>query len=275
MKRLLFIVIGLFCFCLMSISAQAQSAVPALESAVTDNASALSPAQRLELENILTTFSKEKGSQIAVLIVKSTEPEQIEQYSIRVADAWKLGRKGIDDGVLLVVATEDRRIRIEVGYGLEGAVPDARAKRIIEDYILPKFRQGEVYSGIRAGVDVLIQLINGEDFPRPENQTPEALDAVEPLVRAIIVGLVASHALRLMVGTPLAMLITATVTFTLGLLVSLQFASILTVIVVVFSMAGLGSYRHGSGGGYRGGGTSGGFRGGGGSFGGGGASGRW
>lgn len=273
MKRLVFIAIGIFCFTLINFSAQAQSAVPALQGAVNDHASALSSAQQLELENVLTTFSKEKGSQIAVLIVKSTEPEQIEQFSIRVADAWKLGRKGIDDGVLLVVATEDRRIRIEVGYGLEGAVPDARAKRIIEDYILPQFRQGEVYSGIRAGVDALIKLINGEELPAPEVEIPDGLNTIAPIF--IIIGSFAAHVLRLVVGTPLAMLITAIATFALGLLISVQFALIITVIVIIFSMAGLGSYRHGYGGGYSSGGVSGGFRGGGGGFGGGGASGRW
>ena len=113
----------------------------------------------------MENFENEKGSQVVVVIISSTGPEEIEQYGIRLAEEWKIGRKNIDDGVILIVAKDDRELRIEVGYGLEGAIPDAYAKRIIENVIIPNFRQGQFYTGIDAGTDAIISLILGEDLP--------------------------------------------------------------------------------------------------------------
>src|SRR5213076_229246 len=128
----------------------------------------LSSGDIASLTQTLKNLEARKGSQVAVLIVPTTAPETIEQYSIRVAEAWKIGRKRIDDGALLVVAKNDRRLRIEVGYGLEGALNDVTAKRIIDEVITPKFRSGDFAGGISAGVDRIVRLIDGEKLPAPE-----------------------------------------------------------------------------------------------------------
>src|SRR6185295_10628044 len=121
-------------------------------------------------EQKLAAFEARKGSQIAVLIVPTTRPEAIEPYSIRVVEQWKLGRKGVDDGALLLVAKNDRALRIEVGYGLEGVLPDATANRIIEDIIVPRFKTGDLYAGVDAGVDAMIKVVDGEPLPPPQTQ---------------------------------------------------------------------------------------------------------
>ena len=115
----------------------------------------------------MAAFEAKKGSQIAVLIVPTTQPEDIAQFGIRVAEAWKIGRKNVDDGVILIVAKEDRKLRLEVGYGLEGAIPDAIAKRVIAETITPFFKKGDYAGGIDAGVTQLMQLIEGETLPEP------------------------------------------------------------------------------------------------------------
>ncbi len=145
----------------------AQVPVPPLNARATDLTGTLSLGQRESLEQTLKAFEEKKGSQIAVLIVPTTKPEEIEQYGIRVAEAWKLGRKGIDDGVLFLVAKNDRKMRIEVGRGLEGAVPDAVAKRIIAEIVTPRFKQGDFEGGIREGVERLVKVIEGEPLPLP------------------------------------------------------------------------------------------------------------
>ena len=127
--------------------------VPALAARVTDLTGTLTPEQVAALDSKLGSFEQAKGSQVAVLVVPTTRPEEIEQYAIRLADAWKLGRKGVDDGAILLVARDDRKVRIEVGYGLEGVLPDATANRIIDEDIVPRFRSGDYYGGIDAGVD--------------------------------------------------------------------------------------------------------------------------
>ncbi|MDH4249389.1 MAG: TPM domain-containing protein, partial [Deltaproteobacteria bacterium] len=129
----------------------AQVPVPPLQSLVTDLAAVLTEAQRSRLEALLRDLERRKGSQVAVLLVPTTEPEAIEQFGIRVAEAWKLGRKGVDDGAILLVALRDRTLRIEVGYGLEGALTDALAKRIISEVILPRFKNGDLAGGLQAG----------------------------------------------------------------------------------------------------------------------------
>lgn len=144
---------------------QALVAVPPLSSPVTDLAGALTPDQSAALDAKLRAFESAQGSQVAVLIVPTTQPEEIEQYAIRVAEAWKIGRGGVDDGAILLVALEDRRVRIEVGYGLEGALPDATANRIIEEDIVPQFRRGDFAGGIATGVDRMLRVIEGEPCP--------------------------------------------------------------------------------------------------------------
>lgn len=144
--------------------------VPPLNAQVVDTTGTLSPEQRTALIQKLQTFEATKGSQIAVLLVPSTQPETIEQYALRVAENWKIGRKNVDDGAILVVALQDRTLRIEVGYGLEGALTDITSKRIIEEIIVPQFRQGDFAGGVAAGVDQMIKVIEGEPLPEPVAQ---------------------------------------------------------------------------------------------------------
>lgn len=155
--------------------AQQFKPVPPLRARVTDEIGMLTPDQRQKLEGVLADYEAKTGSQIAVLLVSSTEPEAIEQYSIRVADAWKLGRKGVDDGVLLLVAKNNpkalRRLRIEAGRGVQGVLTDAQSKRILEDTIAPHFRQQDWYGGLVAGVGAIATLLNQEKFPAPQAQT--------------------------------------------------------------------------------------------------------
>ena len=165
-------------------------AVPPLKARVTDLTNTLDPGQRAALEQRLAAFETAKGSQIAVLIVPTTQPEAIEQYSIRVAEAWKLGRKGVDDGALLLVARNDRKLRLEVGRGLEGAVPDAVAKRITADIMAPYFRKGDFYGGITAGVERLIKVIEGEPLPEPKAKSRASGGRFENIEFLLIVGFV-------------------------------------------------------------------------------------
>ena len=153
--------------------------VPALSGRVVDQAGMLDPAQRERLTAVLADYEARTGSQIAVLLVKSTEPEAIEQYSIRVTDAWKLGRKGVDDGVLLMVAANNpsslRRLRIEAGRGVQGVLTDAQSKRILQDVIAPHFRQNHYYEGLVAGVGAIATVLNKEAFPAPaQRQVPRS-----------------------------------------------------------------------------------------------------
>ena len=154
--------------------ASAQQAVPALTSLVTDQAGMLDAAQRGKLEAVLNDYQTKTGSQIAVLLVKTTEPEQIEQYSIRVAEAWKLGRKGVDDGVLILVAKDNpaalRRLRIETGRGVQGVLTDAKSKQILQDVIAPYFQKEQYYEGLVAGVGAIASLLNQEQFPAAPQQ---------------------------------------------------------------------------------------------------------
>ena len=142
--------------------------IPAYDSPVVDTAALLQPDERARLVARLMDLQTRKGSQVAVLIVPTTQPEEIEQYSIRVADAWKTGRKGVDDGAILLIAQQDRRMRIEVGRGLEGALTDLVSNRVIDETIRPAFRAGEFGAGIEAGVDRVIGVIDGEELPPPD-----------------------------------------------------------------------------------------------------------
>ncbi|WP_426195990.1 TPM domain-containing protein [Massilia sp. DWR3-1-1] len=156
--------------------AMAQQPVPKLAALVTDQGGMLDAAQRQKLEAVLTDYQARTGSQIAVLTVNTTEPEQIEQYSIRVADAWKLGRKGVDDGVLLVVAKNNpaalRRLRIEAGRGVQGVLTDAKSKQVLQDVIAPYFQKNQFYEGLVAGVGAIATLLNQEQFPAAPQPAP-------------------------------------------------------------------------------------------------------
>jgi uncharacterized protein len=157
------------CLLLIAAPAWAQSLapIPALDSPVVDTTSTLDAAQKQQLEAQALALQQRKGSQLQVLMVPSTQPETIEQYAVRVFEQWKLGRKGVDDGVLLLVAKDDRRVRIETGYGLEGAIPDAIANRVIQEYLAPRFRAGDYAGGIADATATLVKLIDGEALPEP------------------------------------------------------------------------------------------------------------
>ena len=266
-------------------------AVPALQHHVTDLTATLDPASVAALEAQLTAFEARKGSQVAVLLVPSTAPEDIAQFSLRVAEQWKLGRRKVDDGAILVAAMQDRTLRIEVGYGLEGVLSDAIAKRIISETITPRFRTGEFSAGVRAGVDQMLGVIDGEPLPAPAADRARSRsrgnDTFELLPMLLMVGLVIGGVLRALFGRlPAACATCVLVAGAAWLLAS----SLLLVVIAgalgfVFTLAGGGVGRSalwmmaGSGGRDRsgfGGGGGGGFGGGGGGgFGGGGASGRW
>ena len=267
--------------------AHAEIAVPALSSRVTDVTGTLTAEQKGALEQRLAAFEATKGSQIAVLMLSSTKPEEIEQYSIRVAEAWKIGRKGTDDGLMLVVAKDDRRLRIEVGYGLEGAIPDAVAKRVISETITPRFKAGDYYGGISAGVDQLIKLVDGEKLPAPSVSSPASDHATSSrdftgyLIPAFIFILVAGGVLRALLGRLGGAVATGALAGVAGLLLfSLGIAGIAAIIAFIFTLmntgrlgSALGSGGFSSGGIGSGGSSS--WGGGGGSFGGGGSSGSW
>jgi len=268
-----------FCTLLLAVLAGAPAfaqlkEVPALTTRVTDQAGMLDANQRQRLEAVLADHESRTGSQIAVLLVKSTEPEAIEQYGIRVTDAWKLGRKGVDDGVLLLVARDNpaslRRLRIEAGRGVQGVLTDAQSKRILQNVIAPHFRQDHFYEGLVAGVGAIATLLNQEGFPAPAQQPQrQAAQADEgfPLfaILAIVVG---AFLLRAMFRPRRGRTVAsrrgqsnwggATTGFILG--------------NIIGNMSRGGGGGFGSGGGGFGGG---GFSGGGGSFDGGGASGDW
>ena len=179
---------------------RAEVAVPPLTARVTDLTGTLSGEAVTRIETKLANLEAKKGSQIAVLIVPTTQPEEIEQFGIRVAEAWKLGRKGVDDGAILIVAKNDRRVRIEVGQGLEGALPDAIASRIIAETITPHFKLGDYDGGVEAGVDKMISVVNGEPLPEPDRkwERHNGLGNLLPLL--LVVVFVASGVLRALFG---------------------------------------------------------------------------
>jgi uncharacterized protein len=276
--------------------AAAEVAVPPLSGRVVDQTATLGSDEIASLDRTLKDFGARKGSQIAVLIVPSTEGEPIEQYSIRVAEAWKIGRKKIDDGAILVVAKNDRRLRIEVGYGLEGALNDVTAKRIIDEIITPKFRSGDFAGGISSGVDRIIRVIDGEKLPVPEQrqgQSSSGLSHVDLLNPFTLFGLfIVGAVLRATLGRLIGSIATGGIVGLLAWFIasSLAVSIIAALIGFIFTLVGEsiasangghGNWSGGSGGfggSFSGGSSSsdsGSFSGGGGSFGGGGASGSW
>jgi len=278
--------------------ALAQVPVPKLSARVTDLTATLSAEQRQALETRLAEFEKSKGAQIAVLIVPSTQPEPVEQYARRVLDEWKLGRKGIDDGALLLIAMKDRKLRIEVQYGLEGVLPDATAKRIIDETVVPRFKSQDFYGGISAGVERMIGVVSGEALPPPPargvGDAGSGMDGskIESLLMmgfalvfvvgavlrsilgrfpgALVSGGIGGVAAWFIVGSAVAAGIVALIVFFLTGVIGLAGTSAMS---RGRSGGSWGGGSWGGGGGWSGGG--GGWSGGGGSGGGGGASGGW
>lgn len=292
LRALLMLLLG---FWVALAGAQELQPVPLLQARITDLTGTLTAEQQSTLETKLAAFEREKGSQIAVLIVPTTKPEAIEQYSIRAAEQWKLGRKGVDDGVLLLIAKQDRKLRMEVGYGLEGALNDATAKRIIAEMITPRFKEGHFYEGIEAGLERVIAVVGGEALPAPadssKNETSFAsdFDIQDVLIFGIFIVVGATWILRRAFGRFFGAAIaggvaTAIATFFVA---SMIVAGIIGCLVFIFSLVSGGGRSSGlpwHGGGFSGGDSSSSswsssssdsFSGGGGDFGGGGASGDW
>ncbi len=263
-------------------------AVPPLKARVTDLTGTLSRDQTVALEADLAQFEKSHGSQIAVLLVPTTRPETIEEFSIRAAETWKLGRKGIDDGILLLVARNDRKLRIEVGRGLEGAVPDAVAKRIVAEVIGPRFKEGDFHGGLKAGVAKLQAVIGGEALPPPRSASRSgdaAMDMETLLVVSLVIATMLGAAMNRLLGRLGGSTVTSGVVGGLAwlatgsALAALIGAILVFIFVLAFASGGRGGGWSsggwsGGGGGWSGG-SDGGFSGGGGDFGGGGASGDW
>jgi uncharacterized protein len=257
--------------------ARAETPVPPLKAHVTDLTATLDTSAQQALEGKLVALEQAKGAQVAVLIVDATQPETIEQYGLRVAEAWKLGRKGVDDGALLLIAKSERALRIEVGYGLEGTIPDAVAKRIIAEIIVPRFKAGDFPGGINAGVDAMIKLVQGEPLPEPQHHDASGGngDGLLPVVMMLV--FVAGGILRALFGRLAGASVAAGVAF-LGawmLLGSLLYGLGIALAAFLFTLVGGRGVGVFGGGGFSGGGGGGGFGGGGGGFGGGGASGKW
>ena len=257
--------------------------VPQLTARINDQTNTLNTEQKDTLDRSLRNIEAKKGSQIAVLIVPGTAPETIEQYALRVAEQWKLGRKKVDDGAILVIAKNDRTLRIEVGYGLEGALNDAICKRIISETMTPRFKQGDFYGGISAGVDQIIRVVEGEALPAARQDTIGDIKEFQQFVPLIFVlALALGGVLRAVLGRlPGALAAGAVVGviawFVVGALSIALGAGVIALLFTLLSgsmgMRAFGAAGIGRGG--FGGNGGGGFSGGGGSFGGGGASGRW
>lgn len=270
--------------------------VPALTDRVMDQTATLSAAQRQQLEDQLAAFEASHGTQIVILLVPSTGPEDIAAYANRVFNAWKPGRPGIGDGLLLLVAKQDRRIRIEVGRALEGAVPDLAAKRVIDEVLTPSLRQGDFAGGLRQASERLMALVRGEGLPAPAAPTRSATEAdwMNLAVLLFIVLPVAGSVLRRILGHKLGTLATGGLvgfvifSFTASLLIALL-GALLAMLLTFIAGTPLGSallasaqQRQHHGGHWGGGLGSGGFgggggfsSGGGGDGAGGGASGSW
>ncbi len=287
----------------------AQPPLPALTGRVTDLTGTLKPTERQQLDAQLADLERRKGSQLVVVMVASTQPEPISDYAIRLAERWKIGRaqeqgKKVDDGVILLVAKDDRKVRIEVGYGLEGAIPDGLAKRIIVEAIAPKFREGNYFGGIQAAVTDLTKLIDGEPLPQPWRDAQKPVDAsgadegvgwLGMLLFVFVGGLIATtlfgRFFGSLAGAVGAGALTTISGFALPFALLAALGAFLFLLVFSASRSGLsrvgrhtyrpggvilpGGWGGGGWGGGGGGGGGGGFSGGGGGFGGGGASGDW
>jgi uncharacterized protein len=278
--------------------AQGLQPIPALTAHVIDQTGTLDAIQRQGLEDKLMAFEKAKGTQVAIFIVATTQPEDIASFANRVGNTWKIGRKDVGDGVLLLVAKNDRKVRIEVAKTLEGAIPDLAAKHIIDEAITPNFRSGDYAGGLRAAADRIIARVSGEALPEPPQQPSQRIsgpgfDWMDLVVFLFFGSFIVGGILRRVLGNKLGALITGSAVGVITLLVtaSMLIAGVAAFVALLMSMmsgrvSGLGTGRGGggfwsSGGGssWGGGGSSSssswGGSGGGGDFGGGGASGDW
>jgi uncharacterized protein len=254
-------------------------ALPTLQTRVTDLTGSLDGTQRGRLEAQLAAIERAGRAQVAVLMLPTTQPETIEQFGIRLAEAWKIGRKGADDGLIVIVAKDDRRMRIEVGYGLEGAVPDAIASRIVNERMAPAFKQGDFFGGLQAAIAALDQALGGTGNPAEIAPAPAVTQQVggqADWIEWLFLVVAGAGVLRMMFGL-LGSLAAAAIGGWLGFMIfgSLGIAAGAAVLVFLLSFVSLFSGGRGGGGGFGGGMSGGGFSGGGGGFGGGGASGRW
>jgi uncharacterized protein len=272
-------------------------AVPKLTARVIDQTGALTAAERDSLEAKLRAFEQARGSQIAVLMVPSIGPEVIEDFATRVTDEWKLGRAGVDDGVLFVIAQQERKLRIQTGRGVQGTLTDALSKRIVADLVAPRFRTGDFAGGVDAGVDAIIKAIEGEQLPLPEvKKSAHKVDVVSSYGTYLVLGLflipIVAMVARSLLGRGVGAVATSGIAgaaawVILGSIVFGMVAALIAFLFTLFSGSGItrGARQGGWGGGYipSGGGSSGGgggfggggFSGGGGGFDGGGASGDW
>jgi uncharacterized protein len=264
--------------------------VPKLTARVVDLTGTLTEREREALETKLRAFEQARGSQIAVLLVPSIGPETIEEFAGRVTDEWKLGRKGVDDGVLFVVAKQERKMRIHTGRGVQGTLTDALSKRIVADFVAPRFRSGDFAGGIDAGVDAIMKAIEGEALPVPEKGTQGKVDTLSSYGGFLwmgfflvpIVGMVLRGMFGRFFGAGLTSGLTGLVAwFLFGSLAFVVIAALLGFFITLFTGSGMtreargGGWIPTGGGGFGGGGGGGGFSGGGGGFDGGGASGGW
>lgn len=264
--------------------------IPAREKRVTDLTATLSDHDESRITERIRAFEQKKGGQIAVLVVDTTMPEAIFDYSLRVAESWKLGRKGVDDGVLFVIAKGDRKMQILTGPGVQGSLTDAASKRVIAEVVAPHFREGKYGDGIYNGVDKIASVIDGEALPPPpkRKQASQSIDSGQFLVLGIFAAIFVAPVLRSMFGRFLGATATGGVTgaaawFLLGGLGFPIFIGVIVFLIALF--AGLLNFASGRGGGWGGGigggwgggssGSSDSFSGGGGGFDGGGASGGW
>lgn len=275
--------------CVVAFGAFAQDLVPvpALRERVTDLTGTLSADRKATLDKALREFDERKGVQFAVLMVETTKPEPIEQYALRVVEQWKLGRRKVDDGALLLVAKADRAVRIEVGYGIEGVLNDLTARRIIDEEITPRFRAGDFDGGIAAGAERMMRVIDGEPLPAPREPRRSVgegdLGRNWPVlfIVALVLGGFVRHAIGRLPGALVVGGVLGVVAwFAIGTIAVAAMAGLAGFVVTLLGIGagGHGGHRHGGGSWPRGGGWSrggGGFRGGGGGFGGGGSSGRW
>ncbi len=278
---------------LLPLALHAADTVPKLTRHVTDLTGTLTAAQVDQLDAQLLALQQAKGAQVVVLMVPTTGGQDIEGYSLAVAEANKVGRKGIDDGLLLLVAKNDHRVRYEVGYGLEGAIPDAATARITREYIAPKFRNNDYFGGISDALGALTGLINGEALPAPVRDAASDAPASHPLQNGLLVAFFAALFLRSLLGrasvwvrAPLGAVIVGGL---LWLMISIGagiFGALLGGVLMLLpggagrsigggGWGGFGGGGFGGGGGWGGGSSGGGFSGGGGSFGGGGSTGSW
>jgi len=301
-RLLVFLLLALAASCYAQDSGKLQ-AIPALQARVTDLTGTLDAAQYARLEGRLAAFEAEGGTQIVILLVPTTQPEDIASYANRVFNIWKPGRQGVGDGLLLVVAKQDRKVRVEVARALEGAIPDLAAKQVIDEFLTPRFRQGDFAGGLEQASEQFMRLIRGEALPPPSAAARPApgRDGVDwmdfGVLAFIIVPLLGSLARRLL-GRKLGTLATGGVVgfIAFGLTASLLLALLAALVAMLLTfLAGspagsalLSSGQHrrggpwdggwstGAGGSGWGGGGGGGFSSGGGGDGaGGGASGDW